>query len=59
MIPARITMIETIVPIIPSTGKSVIKVSNKATSVANVVTTSFRLSCPAAFKDEESILFPI
>ena len=52
-------MIETIVPIIPSTGKSVIKVSNNATSVANVVTTSFRLSCPAAFKDEESILFPI
>ena len=42
LIPARITMIETIVPIIPSTGKSVIKVSNNATSVANVVTTSFR-----------------
>ena len=46
-------------PIIPSTGKSVINVSIKETSVANVVTTSFKLSCPAAFKDDESIFLPI
>ena len=41
LIPAKITIKETIVPIIPSTGKSVINVSIKETSVANVVTTSF------------------
>jgi len=59
LIPAKITIKETIVPIIPSTGKSVINVSIKETSVANVVTTSFKLSCPAAFKDDESIFLPI
>ena len=49
---------ETITPIIPSTGNEVTKLKHKETKVARVAQTSFKLSCEAAFKDVESMIFP-